>query len=296
VLLSFFLLFLGLILIVGSAYVFYNWGLKYIVLFSPIVILLVYDFKFFNDLSGLIIPIIIGSLGGITYRYKKKLIFFLLTSSLIIGSLITADFYHKEYVLKQNLFAQSKQDVFKIFNVLKIIDLDKISAEKKKEIEKNYDEWLKIVKYIVPFTSFLYSLFIFVIGFFIVKEFLSKLKNFNPIDGLELFRLSEYLIFAVIIGWAIVIFLDKGEYGLIYTIGLNVALISSLLYFIQAIGVLKFVTLKKGIPKYVLPFFFLFTILMGPELFTFIIILLTGFGTLDLWADFRKLDHVESEE
>jgi len=296
VLISFFLLILGLFLIVGSAFVFSKWDVKYIFFLSPIVVLLIYDFRFFNDLSGLIIPVVVGSLGGITYKYKKNLLFFLLTSSLIIGSLITADFYHKEYVLKENLFVQSKKDMFKIFSALKIIDFDKISAEKKKEMEKNYDEWLKIVKYIIPFTSFLYSLFIFVIGFFIVKEFLSKLKGYNPIEGLEFFRLNEYLIFVLIMGWAIVLFLDKNEYGLIYIIGLNSALILSLLYFIQAIGVLKFIVLKKSLPGYVLPLFFLFTILMGAELFTFTVILLAGFGTLDLWADFRKLNHVESEE
>ena len=71
---------------------------------------------------------------------------------------------------------------------------------------------------------------------------------------------------------------------------MNIALIASVFYFIQAIGVIKFYILKKGWPTYTLPMMFMMILVLGGGGIVFFSVLLAGFGSLDLWADFRKLN------
>ncbi len=94
----------------------------------------------------------------------------------------------------------------------------------------------------------------------------------------------------------LVLLVDGQEYPLIYLIALNMGLITALFYLVQAMGVIKFFLMKRNMPRYLLPVMFLFLLLTGLQILPFFLIILAGFGTLDLWADFRKLNTVEKPE
>ena len=72
-------------------------------------------------------------------------------------------------------------------------------------------------------------------------------------------------------------------------ISLNIALGISALYAIQALGIIKFYLIRRGLPVFLLPLLIISIILLGISAFIFAATLLTGVGTLDLWADFRKI-------
>jgi hypothetical protein len=124
------------------------------------------------------------------------------------------------------------------------------------------------------------------------------IRIFGPVKtkGLEFFRLNDYAIFILIGGWLSFLLLDKSEHEILYLAGLNIGLIVSALYLVQALGVVRFLLMKKNKPGHILTLALILTFILSIEVFVFIIILLTGFGTLDLWADFRKLNAESADQ
>ena len=108
--------------------------------------------------------------------------------------------------------------------------------------------------------------------------------------SLEYYRMNDYLIFLFIGFWALFLILDSDLSPQINILSLNIALMLSILYAIQALGIIKFFLIRKGLPVFLLPVLVVSLIMLGIPAFTFAAILLTGLGTLDLWADFRKLN------
>jgi hypothetical protein len=111
--------------------------------------------------------------------------------------------------------------------------------------------------------------------------------------SLEYFRMNDYLIFLFIGSWAFFLILDSDLATLINIVSLNIALMLSILYAIQALGIAKFFLIRRGLPLFLLPLLVVSLMMLGIPAFTFVAILLTGLGTLDLWADFRKLTPVK---
>ena len=90
-------------------------------------------------------------------------------------------------------------------------------------------------------------------------------------------------------GWLVVLLVDKREYSIIYIFGLNIALIFSVLYLIQSVGVIRFFFRKKGLPQFLIPLSFFIILFLGSNFILFFFIILIGVGAIDFWADFRKL-------
>jgi hypothetical protein len=127
-------------------------------------------------------------------------------------------------------------------------------------------------------------------SFLLMKKIFMK-KQGEGVRSLELFRLNDYFIFSLIAGWGIFLLLDKNQFPVITVMALNIALAASVLYIIQALGIIKFFIIKKGMPVIMLPLVILTLLILGPSILVFSMILLIGLGTLDLWGDFRKLTH-----
>ena len=108
-----------------------------------------------------------------------------------------------------------------------------------------------------------------------------------------MFRLNDYFIFVLIAGLAAFrsqLLIDKSNYSVLYSAGLNIALVAALLYFMQALGVVKFFMIKRGVPGYVLPLAAAGMLIHGHvRSRCSCLIMLAGVGALDVWADFRKL-------
>lgn len=240
-----------------------------------------------RDFPSLIAPLILGSLGGITFRAMRSLKFYLLASTLVLTILFTGNFYFLKFNMNVDILEDSKKimlDMLKSYNVPE----DKMSL-----LKNDYDRYITIAYDLVPFSSFFYSLILAAFSFIMIRIFMLR---FNAtVNGLEYFQLNDYLIFALISGWGAFLLADKVKFYFIYLAGINTALISSFLYLVQALGVIKFFLLKKGWSTAM--FYFLIAILLfsGMEMILFILILLTGFGALDLWADFRKLNKKPAE-
>ncbi len=116
------------------------------------------------------------------------------------------------------------------------------------------------------------------------------------IRGLEFFRLNDFAIFVLIAGWAMYLFVDPTLSRIVSAAGFNIGMVTLTLYFVQALGVIKFMILKKGWSGYLLPALLLGVVFTGPPGMVLAIIILSGLGTLDLWADFRKLQHVDGAD
>jgi len=110
--------------------------------------------------------------------------------------------------------------------------------------------------------------------------------------GLEFFQLHDYFIYALILGWLAVLLVDKSEYAIIYITGLNIALIFSILYLIQSLGIVKYFLIQKGLPLFIIPVTLITILFLGLKVTLFISIILSSVGAIDFWADFRKLGSV----
>jgi hypothetical protein len=111
----------------------------------------------------------------------------------------------------------------------------------------------------------------------------------GEVKALEFFKVNEFIIFILIAGWGVFIMFDKIQYPVITIIALNTGLAASVLYTIQAMGIIKFFIMKRKLPVIILPLIII-TLSLVPIVFIFVMTMLTGIGILDLWGDFRKLN------
>jgi uncharacterized protein YybS (DUF2232 family) len=278
-----------LILVLSSAYLFYRWEWKAFIIFIPIIAVTVYPGSLSGDVATFLAPIILGGTGGYTFKKEKSLMFYTLIVSLSLTVLFSANYYQLKLVENIDILDQSKVEM------MKMIETSKVPEDQKKELLGDFDMWLEMMKDIIPFGTFIYSVLFSALSFYVVKSFLQRTVGAKAISGLELFRLNDYFIFVLIAGWAVVLLIDKSDYYIPYLTGLNCALIATLLYIIQSLGVIKFYLMKRGFPPYLAPLFLVLLVLMGKEVTAFGAILLAGLGTLDFWADFRKLDKPKPE-
>jgi len=111
--------------------------------------------------------------------------------------------------------------------------------------------------------------------------------NQSPLGGSTLFILIG--------GWLIVLLVQSQQYSYVYLPALNIALIMSVFYIIQGTGILKFIFMSRGWPSFILPIIFLVSLLLGPAVILFVLMLLLGLGSVDFWMDFRKISSISDD-
>lgn len=279
-------LIIGIAILFGIAIVFFKWPLKIYHLVLLLLVLLVGNFFVGNDSLHLIISfLIIGSASGFVLRNNKKFQIFILISTLSITLISASNHYYLKHFRNIDVLQDSKQ----IF--IDIVKGSEISESERTEVIQRLDETINIISDMIVFVYFLNSLVLSLISFYPLKVFLFRLfkKKDDYNEKIEYFRLREYFIFAFIAGWLIVLLVDRENY-FIYTTGLNISLILSCFYVIQAFGIIKFIFKKKNFPFFIFPVILLIFLFIGIEYLFFIVIIISSIGVLDFWLDFRKLN------
>ncbi len=287
---------------VFSSWLFYRVGWYSLIVFLPLAAVPLFSVNQAGLLSLFIIPAAIGSIGGLCFKDGKDFGFFLIASSFLFSALFTTEYYvlknfrNTDIIEKGRdeivfMMEQGSGDIDRVFNEYKTPEenREKIRGEIAESIAILKDnKWVQFARDMIPFSAFLYGVAICGLSFAILRKYVMK-NRMPQVNALEFLRVNDYFIFALIAGWGGFILLDSSKYPAFSIAALNIALIASTLYVAQALGIIKHFMIRKGIPALILPFIFLTLIFFGPPVIIFTTILLLGLGTLDLWADFRKL-------
>jgi hypothetical protein len=274
--------------ILGVSYVFYRFEWKGLFVFLPPLLLILFNYTLAADVLNLMNPLFIGAAGGIVVKKNRGFSLYLTAASAISALILTGTYYYLVHVKGIDIMEMSKAEM------AGIIAAGGAPDDIKSEINANLDEWLKTAMNLVPFISFFYSVLFASAAWGIIRVFLKRMFPDSAAAGLELFRLNDYIIFVLISGLAAVLIFDSETDTLLHAAGLNVLLAATLLYAVQALGVIKFFLLKKGLPRYLLPLGIAGFLIAGPGAIVFAYIIFSGIGALDMWADFRKLDIVNN--
>ena len=261
----------------------FKWGFKALYMQVPFGLTAIVAGYVVSNVLLFVVPIFLGSFVGYTLRAGKSLQFFVLISALIVSLAYTGNFFYLKQVKGVDIMQAAKQTMIETFST------SDLTIEKKNEMLVSLDQVMEITEKIIPFTTFIYALFLSFLTFFIAKLLLSNVKDSLKIQGITLFRVNDYTIFVLIAGIAALLYFDSNVDMTIFIVGLNAVLITATLYFLQALGVIGFFLSKKGLPLYIMPVFFVLLLFTGIGVVLFITIMLAGLGALDLWADFRKI-------
>lgn len=280
----------GLMLMMGCAFLYYRLEWKAVILCAALPVVTVAVTGRIIDMPLMVAPVLLGCLGGFTFKKGKSLEFFLVMASVSLALIFTGVFYYLMLYEKVDFISMLRAELISALGTAGAPE--DIKAQLLAEFDGSRDEMIARV----PFSAFANSLVMAGIGYAIIKRFFGRMMGIVPGDGLEMFRLHDYFIFVLIAGLALYLLIDKSNYPALHSAGLNIALIAALLYFAQALGVVKFLLMRRGAPGYVLPLAVAGMLIMGMWVAMFMLIMLAGVGALDVWADFRKLTRTGDRE
>lgn len=279
----------SILLLIVSALSFYKWGYWALLSILPLLGVVIYKVGGEADVFPLLMaPIVIGSIAGITYKTGRSLQFFLVSSALLVAIITSAHYFYMLEYKNVDLLSQMKEDIvmFLDSSTLEVAEKDQIKKALPSSVE------LKLIRSVIPFSYFINGLVWSVIGLFILKisfVFISR-KKFIFTKGLEFFKLNDYVIFALITCLAFIVFADSKNTQLLYFVMLNCLFILTTLYFVQALAIVRFLLITKKWPTFFLPLAFLVIMQIGIKPLLVVILMMAGWGTLDLWTDFRNFN------
>jgi len=271
-------------------------------LFLPLAVTPLISPAYAGLISLFLIPAVFGTTGGVCFRQGRDFGFYLTLSSIVFAALFTVE-YHALRVFRGTdiiekgrneivlMMEQSTGEMDKVFEEYKTPpeNREKLKADFANSINIIKDsKWLQFARDMVPFSAFIFGVVICGLGFIFLKKWVMKDAALK-VQSLEFLRINDYFIFALIAGWGGFILLDSSSYPAFSIAALNLALAVSTLYVVQALGIIKYFMIGRGIPVIILPLLILTLLILGAPVIFFMTILLTGMGALDLWADFRKL-------
>ncbi len=285
-------LLIGLVLLFGAGILFFKWGWRALYVLLPVsaalsVYIITQAGGFGAEFITLVIsPTAVGITGGYVFRKGKSYQFYILVSTLPLVFLLSVHYYGLKIYGNHDLVIESRN------RITAIIQKSELPDPEKKELLNRMDGSVEMLGDIMPFTYFLNTMFITLLGFFLLKYLLFRYfsRMGSETESIAFFKLNDYFIFVLIAGWAIVLLMDKKAFYWAFVSGLNLALVFSVLYLLQAVGIVKFLLRKKGLPAFILPAALLGILLLGVEVILFFSVILLSIGAIDFWADFRKLE------
>jgi hypothetical protein len=283
---------IGLAFIAGIALIFFRRGWKSLLAIVPITAGMAYAAFAAQGGPGIeygimvIAPVFTGIAAGYSFRNRRSLLFFLVITSVVLGSALTAHYYHQKLYTDTDPLDDTKK------RAVELLSQSQMSEVEREDALAKLDSSLDLLKDVMPFAYFLNSLATALIGYFLSRALVSRTgaPDVVSLPGIEMVRLHDYFIFALIAGWLAVLLVDHEAYRAVYVAGLNVALCISALYLLQAVGIVKYVLAVRNVPSFVLPLVLAFIVLLGTEFILFFSIIFLSIGALDFWADFRKLE------
>lgn len=273
----------GLALLAGTAYVSYKiqwWAL------IPSLVLCAAAFSFSfggQSTANLITPIVIGTGGGLVFRKNAGLDTYVLAVTLILTLFMSGNYYYQLEYKNIDMLEVSRTEL------ARVLEQNSAPEDLRQSMLSDFDSNRETIGHILPFLFFLNALFLSLLAHVGMKVFVARYGNSESVSGIEKFRLKDFMIVALILGLGAFLLVDRADFPRLYSLGLNVMLVSAVLYAMQALGVIKFMIVKRGLPRYLFPLLLLILIIPGVEVLVFASVLLAGLGTLDFWADFRKL-------
>lgn len=266
-------------LTVGSAFISHRLQWKAGPLLAALIVLQALIAGNVESVPLLAVPVSIGGIGGYTFGRGKSFSFFLLSSSLFLTALIAGYLFYLIHVSGVDLFGMLKGQLSAYL----------AQAGTPEDVTKRLIEDFEASRVMLPFSIFFNSVTLSGLGYLLVKTVCIRWMGAEPVRGLEFFRLSEYFVFVLIAGLGVFLLVDRKDYPVLNMAGLNLAMSAALLYFVQALGLVKFLLIRRGLPHFILPLGVALIITLGP-VGIFMAVLLAGVGALDIWADFRKLN------
>lgn len=272
----------ALMLIVGSAYMYYRLEWKALVIFAAMSGTVMLITGRVVDLPLVAGPFLLGGVGGYIFKKGKSFEFYLLTTTVVLSVLIAGFFFYMALYQHVDFIGLLRGEL------VRLMEIGGAPNDIRQQFLTEFDSARSDIIARVPFSSFLNSMVISGLSYLAIRRFLMHTAQAHAVEGLESFRLNDYFVFVLIAGLAAYLLIDKSEYLILHSAGLNIALMAALLYFVQALGLLKFFLIKRGLPGYFLPLGLTVMLLTGVWVALFLFIILAGFGALDVWADFRK--------
>ena len=284
---------LGLGLVIASALVFYRFSWKGLYLFVPLALvagLLLYRVnpEYFASFMG---AVIIGGTAGMVFRGEGDFQRYLLTATLAVTVVFSGNYFAMKAFRGLDLFEESKS------RFMEYVESSEMPEENRKELVTRIASSGSVLRDIVPYSYFLNALLFVSVSFFVLRHIVRRFSGREMTDGkgIEHFRLNDYFIFTVILGWLGFMLADETAHYPVYAASLNIALIFSTLYVVQALGIIKFFLIKKGLPLFILPLILFVIVSLFMEMIVFFLIIFAGIGAIDFWADFRKLEAVKND-
>ena len=293
----------GIAAAVFSTWLFYKTAWYSLALFIPLAAAPFLAPGYAGLMTLFLIPAAIRTAGGICFKEGKDFGFFITMSSLLFTTLFTAEYHALRVFRSTDIIEQGRNEIVLMMeqgsgDMDRIFDEYKTPQENREKLKTEFaqsiailkdSKWIQFARDMVPFSAFLYGTVLCGISFLILKKSLMK-NTVLQVRTLEFIRINDYFIFALIAGWGGFILLDSNVYPAFSIAALNLALIVSTFYVAQALGIIKYFMIGRGVPAIILPLLILTVIILGPPVIVFMTILLLGLGSLDLWADFRKLN------
>lgn len=292
----------GIAVAVFSAWLFYKTGWYSVSLFIPLAATPLIAPGYAGLISLFLIPAAFGTTGGFCFRESKDFGFYITVSSIVFAALFTAEYHTLRVVQGTDIIEKGRNEIVLMMeqgsgDMERVFDEYKTPPENREKLKADFansiaiikdSKWLQFARDMVPFSAFIFGILICGLSFIILKKWVIKDAG-AKVRGLEFLRINDYFIFALIAGWGGFILLDSSIYPAFSITALNLALAVSALYVAQALGIIKYFMIGRGVPAIILPLLILTLLILGAPVIFFMTILLTGLGSLDLWADFRKL-------
>ncbi|HOF34693.1 MAG TPA: DUF2232 domain-containing protein [Spirochaetota bacterium] len=219
----------------------------------PLSVLMIYFSIGYIDILVInLSALAIGSITGFAYRSKRSVQFIVLTSVFLVFGIFAADYLYETNYMGASLSNEAETAV------QSVLDSGKLDDKQKAKLTEDYKFVMEIMKDSTPFMIFLSALMISFAGFSILDLIFKRImKAENFIKGIENFKINEWLVFLVIISIGLIVFDNGGKFYPAKTVGKNILLVLTVVYFIQSLGIIKFVLMKKRIPVFIMPLFLL---------------------------------------
>jgi uncharacterized protein YybS (DUF2232 family) len=202
-------------------------------------------------------------------------------SWVLVTSVLTFGLEHHPYTLLISSFNQGMDEAIKYYKLN-----NSVPAETLFFLEQTFDQMKIWIPKVMPGILACITLLITWLTMAIGNRMLHKNTGSGPWPAYRYWVLPEKLVW-VLIGSAIFVMLPMESSR---TIGINVLMISGLLYCFQGIAIMIFYFSKWSVPLFLRTLIYVLLFFQ-----TFGVIVLGILGVVDVWTDIRRLNKTEQE-
>lgn len=160
-----------------------------------------------------------------------------------------------------------------------------MSAEDFARMQELLPVAIEILKIIVPSLFALSAILSAFLNFFIAKKVLKKLGySFEDFPPFKHWIIPGYSLYFFLLSLVMVYWGRKDEFSMFYNSGLQLCLLSGTLLFVQGLSLFNYLVDKYNLSRITRGIILLLMLVNG-----FLVLMLIGFGALDIFFDYRRL-------